>query len=95
MSAAGPEEALVDMVSPKDSLQEGDLGMYLMHIRRELQVQRGVCHGQEQKQRAEELNLKPESLSQWFSAEPENADRRLIREEVITLVFLLEHIILK
>lgn len=62
MSAAGPAEAFVGMLSPIDSLQEGKLGMYLMHIRRELQEQRAACQGRERKQRAEELNL-TESLS--------------------------------
>ena len=61
-----------------DILQEGKLSMYLMHMQTELQEQRAVCPGPERKQRAEELNLKPESQSQWLSAETENAHRSLV-----------------
>ena len=78
MSAAGPAEATVGMLSTTDILHEGELGMYLIHMQTELQEQRAVCQGPERKQRAEELNLKPESHSEWLSAEPENTHRSLV-----------------
>ena len=75
MSAAEPTEAFVGMLSTTDSLQEGQMGMYLVHIQTKLQEQRVTCQGLGRKQGPEELNLMPVSLSQWVSTEPEDVDR--------------------
>lgn len=78
MSAAESVEAFLGKLSTTDSVQEDELGMYLMHMRTELPEQRDVCQGQERKRRVEELNLTPVSLSPWVSAELENVDRSLV-----------------
>lgn len=78
MSAAEPTEVFVGMLSTTDSLQEGQMGMYLVHIQVKLQEQRVTCQGLGRKQRPEELNLIPVNLSQWVSVEPEDVDRNLV-----------------
>lgn len=60
MSAVEPAEVVVGMLSTTDHLQEGEIGMYLMHIQKELQEQRAPCQGQTG--RTGELNLMPVSL---------------------------------
>ena len=62
MSAAEPEETILSMLSTTDHLQEKEIGMYLMHIQKELQEQRAACQGQAQTERTGELNLLPVSL---------------------------------
>lgn len=78
MSAAEHTEAFVGMLSTTDSLQEGQMSMYLVHIQVKLQEQRVTCHGLGRKQRPEELNLMPMYLSQRVSVEPEDVDRNLV-----------------